>query len=105
MARRIEVARMKDLRADRGHCIEVEGRAIALFLKDGKVFAMDDRCPHAGGPLGAGHVSKGIVMCPWHGWRFRVEDGVWADAPHAGLAVRCYPVVQSEDEVWIEVDW
>lgn len=105
MKRRVKVARMEQLREDRGLSVDVEGRSIALFVKDGRVFAMEDRCPHAGGPLGAGHVSHGVVMCPWHGWRFRIEDGVWADAPQAGLAVRCFPVEQSAGEVWLEVDW
>ncbi len=55
---------------------------IAIFLVDGKVFAIDEHCPHAGGPLGAGHLTGDVVMCPWHGWRFRVTDGVWVDAPN-----------------------
>lgn len=105
MNSRIKVARKSQLRPDQGLTVEVAGRNIALFLHEGRVYAIDDRCPHAGGPLGAGHVTEGVVMCPWHGWRFRVTDGCWIDAPNAGTNVPCYQVIEQGDEIWIDVNW
>ena len=103
MGRLVKVAQMNQLRTDTGLTVEADGRAIALFLVEGKVCALDDSCPHAGGPLGAGYVMDGIVMCPWHGWRFRVTDGVWVDAPNSGTKVPCHRVVQEGDDVYIDV--
>ena len=53
----------------------VNGRVVALFQVDGKIYALDGMCPHAGGPLGKGTVNGCIVTCPWHGWQFDVTTG------------------------------
>ena len=47
--------------------VEVRGIRIALFNVDGTFYAVDNTCPHAGGPLGEGKLNGGIVECPWHG--------------------------------------
>lgn len=96
---------MEQLRPDTGLSVEVEGRIIALFQHEGKVWGIDEHCPHAGGPLGAGHCTNGIVMCPWHGWRFRVTDGVWIDAPKSGTKVPCYHITQEGQDLWVDVTW
>ncbi len=54
---------------------DVEGRSVAVFREGGRLFAMDNSCVHAGGPLAEGHLDNGTVTCPWHGWRFRLESG------------------------------
>lgn len=105
MRKCVKVATLSQLPPGVGLAVEVEGRRLALFRVDDRIHAIDDHCPHAGGPLSAGQVVKGVVMCPWHGWRFRLADGVWADAPQSGLNVRCYPIVQKGEDVLIEVDW
>lgn len=105
MGRWVNVARKSQIPPRTGLTIEVEGRVVALFCHEGQVCAIDEHCPHAGGPLGAGHMEGGVVMCPWHGWRFRVTDGVWVDAPKSGTKVRCYQVREDGDDVFIEVDW
>lgn len=66
-----------------GECrvVTVGDRDVAVFRSDGAVFAIDDLCPHAGASLSTGYVEKGCVTCPWHGWRFRLSDGAWADNP------------------------
>ena len=48
---------------------------IAVFLHEGRVYALNETCPHRGGPLHAGEVSEGIVRCPWHLWQFDLETG------------------------------
>lgn len=39
------------------------------------VHALHAVCAHAGGPLPEGTVVDGCIQCPWHGSRFRLEDG------------------------------
>lgn len=42
---------------------------IAVFRSaDDQVFAVDDRCPHRGGPLSQGIVFGNRVACPLHDW-------------------------------------
>jgi nitrite reductase/ring-hydroxylating ferredoxin subunit len=65
-----------------GACSHVVfGETVVLLIRrNGRVFAMDDRCPHRGGYLHSGTYSaaEGAVVCPLHGWSFRLEDGASA---------------------------
>jgi nitrite reductase/ring-hydroxylating ferredoxin subunit len=47
----------------------------------GRVCAMEDACNHAGGPLSEGSIEAGVVQCPWHGSRFRLDDGAVVGGP------------------------
>lgn len=61
---------------------------VALFRTlDDRVFALDDRCPHKGGPLSQGLVHGHNVTCPLHGWVFGLESGE-AQAPDKGCVHR-----------------
>ncbi len=54
----------------------LKGRGIALFRDgSGAVFALKDKCPHKGGPLSQGIVSRGQVTCPLHGMTIGLCDG------------------------------
>lgn len=64
---------------------------IAVFrTRDDQVFALDDQCPHRGGPLSQGIVTGCQVICPLHDWCIRLEDGE-AEAPDEGRT-GSYPV-------------
>ena len=53
---------------------------IVLVKLDGQVYALDDRCPHQGGPLSKGTLNDDKLMCPWHCWSFDVRTGrSWCD--------------------------
>jgi nitrite reductase/ring-hydroxylating ferredoxin subunit len=58
-------------------------RPVAVFAHDGRVEAVDNRCPHLGFPLHRGSVQDGILTCPWHHARFDLASGcafdLWAD--------------------------
>jgi nitrite reductase/ring-hydroxylating ferredoxin subunit len=58
-------------------------RPIAVFTHDGRVSAVDNRCPHLGFPLHRGSVHDGILTCHWHHARFDLCSGctfdLWAD--------------------------
>jgi len=69
------VAEVSALKPDCGIVGIVRGERIALFLREGRVFATSNVCRHQGGPLGEGKIVKGCLTCPWHGYQYRVEDG------------------------------
>ena len=77
-------------------------RMVALFLTGGRYLAIDDLAPHQGASLGAGCVNDGAVACPWHGWRFRLEDGKWADNPRLGVDTFETRVVGDRVQVRVE---
>lgn len=51
------------------------GARLALFRQGGSVFAVEDRCPHQGGPLSEGRIVDGCITCPWHGYQFDPATG------------------------------
>ncbi len=81
----------------------VGGKPVAVFNVGGTFYALDDVCPHAGASLADGEVAGLVVSCPWHGWRFRLTDGQWTDAPKSGVRAGCYAVEVVGDEVRVTV--
>ena len=55
--------------------VSLDGVPVMVVRSGGDVFALADRCSHRGGPLSDGEVAGGCVTCPWHGSRFRLDDG------------------------------
>ena len=76
-------------------------RQIAVFRIDDRVFAVDNRCPHEGYPLAAGHVNGDCVLtCNWHNWKFRLSNG---DCLLGGDNVRSYPTRRQDGHLWIDI--
>ena len=89
----IRVATLEELKTE--GMIVVRGARCPLLVvyDDGKVFALDNRCPHLGFPLHRGSVEDGILTCHWHHARFDLASGctfdLWADdAPTAAVELR-----------------
>lgn len=77
----------------------VDGRTLAVSRCGGRIGALDNHCPHQGGPLGEGAIENGLLRCPWHGYDYdpttgRPPEG-FSDAPVA------FPVEQRGDSVWV----
>lgn len=75
MANFVKVAAVGDVPPGSGKCVEAEGKQIALFNVGGAFFAIDNTCPHRGGPLAEGEIDGRHVTCPWHAWQFDVTTG------------------------------
>ncbi len=74
---------------------------LALFLHEGRVFALSETCPHRGGPLHAGQVTRGVVRCPWHLWQFDLASGCSPVNPHS--SVPTYPVRVENGTVFVRL--
>ena len=82
--------------------VRIKDRSIALFNWDGIFYALDNTCPHQGGPLGEGYLeASGVVSCPWHGWTFDLKTGV--SPIDADLKVGCYRVVVDKGQIIVEL--
>ncbi|MEK6950584.1 MAG: Rieske (2Fe-2S) protein [Nanoarchaeota archaeon] len=92
---------VSEVKPGQGKPILVNGKSIALFNVDGKFFALDNTCPHAGGPLGEGMLEQNTVVCPWHGWEFDVTSGNCL-VP-GGFQLKSYKVEVKGEEIWVEV--
>lgn len=84
-----------------GRAFRVAGCQVAVFrTRDGGVYAVQAACPHRGGPLALGLVGAGKVVCPLHGYAFRLADGQPAGNPCAAL--RTYQVTtDAEGILWL----
>jgi len=81
--------------------VTVGRHSLAVSCYQGAYGALDNRCPHQGGPLGEGSIENGWLRCPWHGYDYNPLDG----SPPEGFddAPACYPVQEREDGVYVEL--
>lgn len=97
----IPIAEVESLPPGRARTVEVRGRRFALANVEGRFYAVADRCPHRGGPLGAGYLDGCILHCPLHGWGFDVTTGACDIRPDQPVA--CQPVQVRDGWVWLAV--
>jgi nitrite reductase/ring-hydroxylating ferredoxin subunit len=92
-------ASLAELQEKRMMTVRGEDRPLLLCSHEGKVFALDNRCPHMGFPLSKGSVQEGILTCHWHHARFELRSGctfdLWADDAPA------FDVRVSGDDIWV----
>jgi nitrite reductase (NADH) small subunit/3-phenylpropionate/trans-cinnamate dioxygenase ferredoxin subunit len=88
----IPIAKIADLPPGTCTSFETGEYGIALCNVDGRIYALDNTCPHAGGPLGEGTLDGEHIACPWHGWKFHVSTGVCQKNPSPSWNVACYEV-------------
>jgi nitrite reductase/ring-hydroxylating ferredoxin subunit len=93
------VGSLEELKAEGRLVVQGGHRPILVMYDRGRVFALDNRCPHMGFPLERGSVEDGILTCHWHHARFDLESGctfdLWADdIPICGVEVR-------NGDVWV----
>src|SRR6266508_2029672 len=102
MAGFVKVASTGDLALGRGKMVEVSGKKIALFNLEGSFYAIDDTCPHVGGPLSEGEIQGEKVICPWHGSIFNIKTGEVLGPP-ARTEVASYNVRVEGTDIEVEV--
>ena len=100
------VATLEDLPEGRVKTVSLEAgtqeKSICLTHHDGKYAALDNHCPHQGGPLGEGSIEKGLLRCPWHGWEYCPHTGDSPGGHDDGVAT--YPVEVRGDGVYVGLE-
>jgi nitrite reductase (NADH) small subunit len=79
----VPVAKCDEVPPGRCRSAMAADREIALFNVGGTVYALDNMCPHRGGPLGEGDLQGFVVFCPLHAWQFDVRTGQCPTNPRA----------------------
>ncbi len=96
----VKVCSFEELERDKHKVVSVDGRVVLVLLEQGKVFALDNRCPHMGFPLHRGTVRDGILTCHWHHAKFDLAGGCTFD-PFAD-DVTSFRVEVRDGEVWLD---
>ena len=96
-----KVAELDDLPEGRVRTVLAGRRSLVLTHVGDEYGALDNQCPHQGGPLGEGSIEKGWLRCPWHGYDYDPLTGTpppgFTDAPAR------FPVEVRDDGVYVDV--
>ena len=95
------VAGLDELPEGRVKTVVAGGRALALSHHDGRYGALDNRCPHQGGPLGEGSIENGWLRCPWHGYDYDPLTGT--PPPPFDDSPPCFATEVRPDGVYVEL--
>jgi len=98
---RVKIAAVRDVPPGEGRVYDVGGRSVAVFNVEGRFHALDNECPHRGGPLGDGELSGAVVSCPWHAWRWDVTTG--ANVNNPAVRIACFPVTVEDGAILVDL--
>jgi nitrite reductase (NADH) small subunit len=102
MSNWIEIGALKDIPRLGSRVVRTASGDIAVFrTENDEVFALDDRCPHKGGPLSQGIVHNRRVTCPLHNFVIELESGK-AVAPDEGCT-HSHPAKVENGIVWLSL--
>jgi nitrite reductase (NADH) small subunit len=99
----IPIGSISDIPQRGARCVETPVGRIAIFrTAEDRVFALDDHCPHKGGPLSQGIVHGAAVTCPLHSWVISLETGTSLGADEG--CVRTIPIKIEGDKLFIALE-
>src|SRR5689334_10156003 len=81
--------------------VTVDGHQVALARCGARLGALENRCPHQGGPLGEGSIENGWLRCPWHGYDYDPLTGRPPEGFSDGVAA--YEVDERADAVYVRL--
>jgi nitrite reductase (NADH) small subunit len=86
-----------------GRSVRVGEREVAIFNLGDRFLAVENRCPHRGGPLADGIVSHGLVVCPLHAWKVDLATGSVTNHPESSQCVKTFPIRVQSGLIFIEL--
>ena len=76
-------------------------KTLCVANENGAISAMNNVCPHRGGPLGQGMLEGGKLICPWHAWAFDIKTGAAEHSPQTKVAM--YEIRIDGDDVLAKI--
>lgn len=98
----VRVLEASQMTAGQIRCVEVQGCRVALIRLGDEFHALDDACPHRGGPLSHGTLEGEVLHCPLHGWGFDARTGACDMVPTRPATAYRTRVVDGHVEVSIK---
>ncbi len=78
--------------------VSCKNRTLCMSRYKGEYGALDNKCPHQGGPLGEGSIENGLLRCPWHGWDY---DPITGKAPGFDDGVETFAIEERDDGIYV----
>jgi nitrite reductase (NADH) small subunit len=98
----VNLGSVEKIPAGQGRCYKVLSEEIAVFRqRDGRLFAIQNRCPHRQGPLSEGIIGEGKVICPLHSHKFDLHTGRGSEPVEC---VRTFVVQEINGEVHLQIE-
>jgi len=102
MPDRVRIAEASEVPAGTLETFDAAGQSIVVARVGDGFCAVAAKCPHMGGPMGKGRLEEDAIVCPRHGSRFDIRDGV-PTTPPAMRPVTTYPVRVRGDAVEVQL--
>ena len=99
----IRIAHCHDIPLREGRVVKAGNREIAIFNLVDRFLAVENRCPHKGGPLADGIVSGATVVCPLHAWKLSLETGKGLTGPGESSCVETFRTRVEHGVVSVEI--
>jgi nitrite reductase (NADH) small subunit len=99
----IRITQADNIPLREGRSVRIGDEEIAIFNLGDRYVAVDNACPHRGGPLCDGIVSGDAVVCPLHGWKISLENGEVLK-PDVCVKVGTYPVSVDDGVILVQYD-
>ena len=99
----IRIAHVDSIPLREGRAVQIAGHDIAVFNLGNRFLAVENKCPHRGGPLADGIVSGGNVVCPLHAWKVDLASGEVTNQPAPLQCVRTFPVRVENGVISLEI--
>jgi len=96
------VSSLEELKSKKAKFIEINNDELAVFFSNGHLYAVNNFCPHRGGPLSEGEITENqSVICPLHGWSFDLKTGECLNMPNA--KVETYPIEIRGKDIFVKL--
>lgn len=80
--------------------IKIGNKQLCLAFHEGKIWAVRSKCPHQGGPLQAGYLQEGTIVCPWHRFAFSLKTG---QSESGGYFIETYDTKEEDGKLWVKI--
>ena len=102
MSNWVKVAPLADIPQLVARVVRTKDIEVGVFrLEDDRIFAINNKCPHKGGPLSEGIVYGDKIACPMHSWKISLVDGK-AEEPDVGQTA-CFNTKVEDGVVYLEL--
>lgn len=92
--------RADDIPEGKAKLARVKGQEMAVFKQNGKLYGVQNICPHEGGQLCNGWIEGTEVVCPLHKYKFDLQTGACSTDP--SLKVKVFRLVTQGQETMVE---